>query len=414
MFNKPVGSLTTQDLEELLVSAPLESVRLEFKSAAPGPDELVKKLSGFANTFGGYLIVGAAENAGRLAALPGIEPRPDYRQTITQQCASGIVPLIDVFVSDPIPTPADDGKVCYVIFVPESDRTPHFVSGRKGAYVRVDEHSHRVADKLATYDEILQLSNRRQRLVDQRQALVGRARVRFSQFSTTISPREDGTPRASAMIGVIPRYPSKQLVDHPSLLKLAREVRVAWRSVGFPQEYTPLSQHESALLPTEYERGQSLVEVNAWGLVTSAWTIEHSIGQGSNIVGIHLKYLLGMVLVLLEYAGRMHARMGFEGPLQVVGALERIRGVPLYGFHFNFPERISESRFDDGVEFSFEATTEDLLARRDEIAGRVIQAILYALGWAGPHQPDEIAAHIDSLIRGAYEYNFWPIPNANQ
>ncbi|MFN8860548.1 MAG: helix-turn-helix domain-containing protein [Gemmatimonadaceae bacterium] len=410
MFNKPVGSLTTQDLEELLVSAPLESVRLEFKSAAPGPDELVKKLSGFANTFGGYLIVGAAENAGRLAALPGIEPRPDYRQTITQQCASGIVPLIDVFISDPIPTPADDGKVCYVIFVPESDRTPHFVSGRKGAYVRVDEHSHRVADKLATYEEILQLSNRRQRLIEQRDSLIRRASARFSQFSTMNTPREDGKQRASAMIAVVPRYPSKQLLDHPSLLKLAREVRVPWRSVEFPQERTPLSQHESALLPTEYEGGRTLVEVNSWGLVTSTWTIEQEIGYQSTIIGIHLRYLLGMVLVLLEYAKKIHSRMGFEGPLRIVCSLDRIRGVPLYGFHYNFPNRISESRFDDEMIFSVDAGTDDLATRRDTVAAQVVQSMLFALGWTGPHQPEEIEEHIAALLRGAYEYNSWPQP----
>jgi hypothetical protein len=410
MFNKPVSDISTTDLAELLIATPLESVRLEFKRMAPGPDELVKKLSGFANTFGGYLIVGAEERDGRLSALPGIESRPDYRQTITQQCANAIVPLIDVFVSDPIASPVGDGKVCYVIHVPESDRTPHFLNGRRGAYVRIDEHSHRVADKLATYEEIMQLADRRKRLADQRGALVSRAKGRFTRFASQLTPRDDGLPRASAMIVVIPRYPSSQLVDHAKLMQIARDVRVGWRSGNFPREHTPLSQHESALLPTEYERGQSLVEINSWGLVASAWTIEHAVGQLATPIGIHLRYLLGMVLVHLEYANKIQQRMGFEGPLQIIGILERIRGVPLYGFHHNSPEEMAVSRFDDAAQLSINTTTERLRSERDNVAMELMQALLFALGWPGTLHPDDMQAQMSLMISGAYEYNFWPQP----
>jgi len=37
-------------------------VRLEFKSEVPTKDEVLKKLSSFANTFGGYLVIGAKAN----------------------------------------------------------------------------------------------------------------------------------------------------------------------------------------------------------------------------------------------------------------------------------------------------------------------------------------------------------------
>ena len=71
-FSKNITDLTTGDLAELLAEAAVENVRLEFKSAFPGPDETLKKLSGFANTFGGYLIVGASASSsdGRLVAYP--------------------------------------------------------------------------------------------------------------------------------------------------------------------------------------------------------------------------------------------------------------------------------------------------------------------------------------------------------
>jgi hypothetical protein len=349
MFNKSVADLTTADLDALLASTPLESVRLEFKRLAPGPDELLKKLSGFANTFGGYLVVGADEQDGRLSGLPGIEPRPNYRQTVIQQCASGVVPVIDVFVSDPIPTPSDGERVCYVIHVPESDRTPHFLNGRRGAYVRVDEHSHRVADKLATYEEVMALASRRRLLVERRHDLVERAHDRFSTFETQLPRRANGRLPASAQVGIIPRFPTRKLVDQAGLIHLAREVRVNWRSTGFPQQTNPLSQHESALLPTEYELSESLVEVSSWGLVSASWLIERSVDREGRAVGIHLNAFLGAILVLLEYAIAVYRRLGFEGPVEIVARLDRIRSVPVFAFVDGFPEQMAVSRFDDTV-----------------------------------------------------------------
>lgn len=96
-FSKDITDLTTDDLAELLTDNVVENVRLEFKSQPPGPDDTLKKLSGFANTFGGYLIVGASASSddGRLRAYPGVNPQSNYRQTITQRCYEGVWPPID-------------------------------------------------------------------------------------------------------------------------------------------------------------------------------------------------------------------------------------------------------------------------------------------------------------------------------
>src|SRR5437879_4553803 len=64
-FSRSIADLETADLAELLAEGAVENVRLEFKRDVPGPDETLKKLSGFANTFGGYLIVGAEASSFR-------------------------------------------------------------------------------------------------------------------------------------------------------------------------------------------------------------------------------------------------------------------------------------------------------------------------------------------------------------
>ena len=57
IYSTPLPQLKTADLEELLVGRAVENTRLEFKREVPDKDETLKKLSSFANTFGGYLVV---------------------------------------------------------------------------------------------------------------------------------------------------------------------------------------------------------------------------------------------------------------------------------------------------------------------------------------------------------------------
>ena len=75
IFGKPVSLINPTDLQDLLQERAVENVRLEFKSEVPNKDETLKKLSSFANTFGGYLIIGARASGkdGRVESLPGVD-----------------------------------------------------------------------------------------------------------------------------------------------------------------------------------------------------------------------------------------------------------------------------------------------------------------------------------------------------
>ena len=132
-----MDDLTSEDLKELLDEQAVENVRLEFKLERPDKDETLKKLSSFANTFGGYLIIGAKANSadGVLTGLPGIQEPRGFKQQIIQWCYDAAFPPIEVFVSPPIPAPSDTTKVCYVFYVPESEEAPHFLNSRKGVYI---------------------------------------------------------------------------------------------------------------------------------------------------------------------------------------------------------------------------------------------------------------------------------------
>ena len=105
IFSKSIDVINTEDINELLNDNSVENVRLEFKLQEPSKDELVKKLSSFANTYGGWLIVGAQASGfdGRLNALPGVNKIPGYKQKVVQWCFDNISPPIEVAISIPYP-----------------------------------------------------------------------------------------------------------------------------------------------------------------------------------------------------------------------------------------------------------------------------------------------------------------------
>jgi predicted HTH transcriptional regulator len=145
IFAKPMSEVGTVDLQELVAESAVENVRLEFKLLAPNKEDTLKKLSSFANTFGGFMVIGAKANSAdsRIEDMPGVDEQPGYKQRIVQWCFDGTSPPLIVEVSDAIPAPSGNGKVCYVIYTAESEVAPHFVNGRKGVWVRADDLSQR-------------------------------------------------------------------------------------------------------------------------------------------------------------------------------------------------------------------------------------------------------------------------------
>ena len=304
-FTRDITDITTSDLAELLADGAVETVRLEFKGQPPGPDETLKKLSGFANTFGGYLVVGASASSsdGRLTDFPGVDLQRNYRQTIVQRCYEGVWPPLEVLVSDDIPTPDATNKVCYVIYVPESWEAPHFLTKRRGAWIRTDEFSQRFEPRLATFEEIRHLTNRRGLAVERYEHLYNRSIGRFESLAAREYQHQQNTTGsigATLCLSLCPQFPTRPLIGEHSLLEIIRSESVAWRNVGFPWRRETITQQESVLVPRPL-MNFSLMEANVWGQLTYSCEIEDHDGRRlEESAGIHLNAFLGHILVFLE------------------------------------------------------------------------------------------------------------------
>jgi hypothetical protein len=406
LYSTPISKIAFTDLQELLSDQSVENVRLEFKRDVPGKDESLKKLSSFANTYGGYAVIGAeAGNDGRITNLCGVAMQPGYKQTIIQWCTAGMNPPLSPEVSDPIPLDPNNARVCYVIYVPESEFAPHFLNGRRGLYVRTDEFSSRFEARLANEMELRYLLDRRQLVLDRRAALFQRSRERFSTFFKRVPPSEaygDAKPLPVFLsLSIIPRYPVQPVVGHERLLSIIQETSVPWRGGSYPQDRELISQHESALMLGP-AGPWSLLESNVWGMLSYSAAIgEDMEGRYS---GVHTAQFIGFVLVFLEHARELIRILGVSTPLHVEVLLTGIRGVPWLRFYYGMAQPGPSSELDNEVAFTLDSTTEYLMQSRDQMAGEILRVVFLAINW--PKTADNPQKLLD-LLKAGYEYNNW-------
>ena len=405
IFDKQIGALDSSDLAALLSENAVENIRLEFKREVPGKDETLKKLSSFANTYGGHLVVGAEASStdGRLTGLPGVPAEAGFRQRIIQWLYEGTSPPVVAFVSDGIASPEAADQFCYVISIPQSQQAPHFLNARKGAYVRTDEFSQRFEARHATFDEISQLSQRRALARDTMERLFARAQQRYEVLA-----RRDHASKTKSTAGLgatvelflCPSFPSAPLVEETQVLKILKDCRVQWRSVGFPNSYDVLSQHESGVI-LQPAGGFSMLEAGTWGHLFYANEMQRLV---DDTPGIHSHSFVAHLLVFLAHARSVMASTGFDGMVETRLVLKRVRDLPWVYFSSGFAEFGPASPLDDDVVVNFSFASTQLVQDLDGVAATLFKGAAFALNWA------EVATKPDlvtSFIKRGYEYNMW-------
>ena len=411
IFSKPVSQVQHADLQQLVQENAVENLRLEFKSEIPNKDETLKKVSSFANTLDGYLVIGAQADStdGRIQSLPGVNPESGYKQKIIQWCFDAVSPPMTVEVSDPIASPTNGGKVSYVIFVPESDTAPHFLNGRKGVWVRIDEFSGRFEARLANETELRHLFDRRKLVQERRGRLVERAKKRFEAYIAT-SHTDAGGQRARVgpllQMCIVPRFPSRQLCEQSSLKQRLLNTATNWRQTVFPDlsRCQLVWQHESAIIIDPADR-TSFLEVNTWGSLFYGTGVETTFNQ---LRGIHPLDVVGYVLVFIRHAGAMLRAMASSGPILVETSLASLLDAEWLLSIMGGAAAVhadSKPQFDDEVVLAVTATSEALIEKPDGIAMEILQHLFF-----GANRPGYVDTpqNLENLIRAGYKFNFWP------
>jgi hypothetical protein len=118
---------TEADLLRLIATQVLENIALEYKGAAAlgaqdrEKREIAKDVSAFANSAGGVLVYGMAENGHNPTQIEPVNPNPFSKEWLENVIISNVQPRIDGLHINPVQlTGTSAGRVTYVVTVPQS------------------------------------------------------------------------------------------------------------------------------------------------------------------------------------------------------------------------------------------------------------------------------------------------------
>lgn len=172
MWNLNLEDITYQDILEFCQQQVPEGMRLDYKRDIPG--NLVKTIAAFANTLGGIIVLGVADDPKTNTPdfpLAGMPPDAGYPARIIQKCQERIYPPVLPSFSPVVTDPEDDTKSFLVIRIDQSLDAPHVIEKKTKVYVRIGDVSQPM-DKEADIDRILALAKRRESSELARESLI--------------------------------------------------------------------------------------------------------------------------------------------------------------------------------------------------------------------------------------------------
>lgn len=210
---KSSDDLSIDDVEAFLRAGWSEGPLVDYKSEITAGKKLARTIASFANTQGGAIVVGVAEDANKKPVLPvgGIDYSPGLGERIAQICAEYMWPTIlpDVKV---LKLRDNDQKCVVVIRVFESEAAPHTVNEGRDVPVRFGEITD--SEPLAKLDWIEHLLRRREAPERRRMELA-------TTMLRRVRPDPIGFPSGAPWLEfwASPLYPSRPLITESALYK---------------------------------------------------------------------------------------------------------------------------------------------------------------------------------------------------
>jgi hypothetical protein len=249
LFTKPIEALTAADAEAI-IGWP-ETLTVEFKQDLPGKDgrpdgwysgrdvdshakqKLFKEVVAFANTSGGHLLLGIAEEKGPSASAASVSPVPrcvELAERLTRAAGQMIDPPIPLLLARGIQT-QEDGSGIVVFRVPQSRLAPHRAPDRH-CYIRRDRES--VPMGMREIQEMTLAGGRRDVAIDERFAQAARVFESWYAEPQNVEAARDGVSIRVTAVPVGARFDLGRLYGRDALVHRRENYTLRRNGQEFP------------------------------------------------------------------------------------------------------------------------------------------------------------------------------------
>lgn len=396
-FSKSVREMTLAEIEPLYAERVPENIRLEYKEKLPDDttdfkNTIAKELSAFANTYGGYLIIGISTDAkGNPTAMNGVPQMNNLAQRIVSVGYEQIFPPVIPVVSNPIAV--GNGKFVYVIYLDISLEAPHFLTHRRGAYVRTSEFSQTFTAELASWEELQLLHNRRHMAMQQREKLHERARERCHIF---LAVPGNETP-VTVHVAVAPAFPFRRLIELDKI-KPAIENASFSISVESGKNLYPAGEHMVVQDSCAFVKPRYYLEGSVWGTSFLAEILYTGTRETSPL---RLDQLLSILVQQIKFGSKLLRSCGFDGLVNVKASLLNCHNK---NFRWGPYAEIDDVRCREPgeIEYELDRVLHTLMQDYRPACLEIFRAFAFAVGWEGVFaQKNDFLIH---LLKQAEEF----------
>lgn len=404
IFSKPLHDVTMQDVRDFCHRQIREGINLDYKRDLSSKS-LLKTIAAFANTRGGFIIVGVEDKDDK-PQLPvkGIEWKESLPLSISSMIVDNMYPYLGVNVHACTP---ENGKTFVLIYVPESHEAPHWLLNRTELYVRrADRAGHIDWERFATDSEWEFLRNKREQSVELRNQVLAVIEDIF-ETENRIDERRSSTPIAGIIsddsrplynLGMlrtvlVPLFPREIMYDVLELNKyLATEhIPTLLPNYEYPEADSPTKIfQEGAYRYDANHRGiaQSFSLLTRFGVVaTYERVLRTQESQPQDF--IYFSVALASIEATLRYAGTLYNKLAYTGSVMCKVDLLTLENTAL--ILTERPQRPSTLPRNLRGHFAWkvEPTVLDLNnpSARAKVLYEIVQEFIRSFGYAGDSNP---------------------------